>query len=145
MKWHTHLAGGLASGALLSSSPAIIIVSGISALLPDIDKFNSKMGRAAPFLSIPISIIFGHRGFLHSLLATGLVYLLVLKLLPAYALAVLAGYLSHLFLDCLTPLGVPLLWPIPFRFRIPVIRTGSILEAVLFVFIVFLFVKEVCV
>lgn len=143
MKWQTHLAGGLAVGALVSTTPAAIIISGISALLPDIDKFNSKMGRAAPVLSILINIIFGHRGFLHSLLAAGLIYLLTLKLLPAYALYCLAGYLSHLLLDCLTPSGVPLLWPIPFRFRIPVIKTGSILETALFVFIVFFFTKEV--
>ena len=143
MKWQTHLAGGLAVGAIISTNPTAIIVSGISALLPDIDKFNSKMGRAAPVLSIPISIIFGHRGFLHSLLAAGLLYLITLKLLPSYALYSLVGYLSHLFLDCLTPSGLPLLWPIPFRFRIPVIRTGSMLETALFVCIVILFVKEV--
>lgn len=143
MKWQTHLAGGLAVGALVSTNPAAIIISGVSALIPDIDKFNSKMGRAAPVISIPISIIFGHRGLLHSLLAAGLLYLLALKLLPAYALYCLIGYLSHLFLDCLTPSGVPLLWPIPFRFRIPAIRTGSMLEAALFFCIVILFVKEV--
>lgn len=143
MKWQTHLAGGLAVGAVMSTNPAAIIVSGISALLPDMDKFNSKMGRAAPVISIPINIIFGHRGFLHSLLAAGILYSLALKLLPEYALYCLAGYLSHLALDCFTPSGVPLLWPVPFRFRIPVIRTGSVFETALFVLIVFFFVKEV--
>jgi len=143
LKWQTHLAGGLAVGALVSTTPTAIIISGISALLPDIDKFNSKMGRAAPLLSIPISIIFGHRGLLHSLLAAGLIYLLTLKLLPTYSLYCLAGYLSHLLLDCLTPSGVPLLWPVPFRFRIPVIKTGSMFETALFFCIIILFVKEV--
>jgi membrane-bound metal-dependent hydrolase YbcI (DUF457 family) len=40
-----------------------------------------------------------------------------------------AGVLTHLAGDCLTRQGCPLLWPIPARFRIPVIqRTGNAVE-----------------
>jgi len=40
-----------------------------------------------------------------------------------------AGVLAHLAGDCLTKQGCPLLWPIPRRFRIPVIQhTGNAVE-----------------
>lgn len=143
MRWPTHFAAGLAAGLLITTEPAAIVVSGVSALLPDIDIPTSKVGRASPIISTIINIAFGHRGLFHSLLAAGLIYLLILKFFPAYSLYCLIGYLSHLLLDCLTPAGVPLLWPIPFRFRVPIIKTGSVMKIVLLVGITILFVKEV--
>lgn len=143
MRWPTHFAAGLAAGLLITTEPAAIVVSGVSALLPDIDIPTSKVGRASPIISTIINIAFGHRGLFHSLLAAGLIYLLILKFFPAYSLYCLIGYLSHLLLDCLTPAGVPLLWPIPFRFRVPIIKTGSVMKIVLLVGITILFIKEV--
>jgi inner membrane protein len=143
MRWPTHCVAGLAAGLLITTEPAALIVSGVSALIPDIDIPTSKVGRAFPILSTIINIAFGHRGIFHSLLAAGLIYLLVLKLFPAYSIYFLIGYLSHLLLDCLTPAGVPLLWPISYRFRVPIIKTGSVMELILFVCIATLFVKEV--
>jgi inner membrane protein len=143
MRWPTHFVAGLAAGLLVTTEPAALIVSGVSALIPDIDIPTSKVGRASPVVSTIVNIAFGHRGLFHSLLATGLAYLLVLKLFPAYSIYFLVGYLSHLMLDCLTPAGVPLLWPIPFRFRVPIIKTGSVLEIILFVCIATFLAKEV--
>ncbi len=143
MRWPTHFAAGLAAGLLITTEPSAIVVSGVSALLPDIDIPTSKVGRASPIISTIINIAFGHRGLFHSLLAAGLIYLLILKFFPAYSLYCLIGYLSHLLLDCLTPAGVPLLWPIPFRFRVPIIKTGSVMKIVLLVGITILFIKEV--
>jgi inner membrane protein len=143
MRWTTHFAAGLAAGMLITTEPAAVIISGISALLPDIDIPTSKVGRASPVVSTIINIAFGHRGLFHSLLAAGLIYLLALKFFPAYSLYCLIGYLSHLLLDCLTPAGVPLLWPIPYRFRLPVIKTGSVMETILFVCIMTFLVKGV--
>jgi inner membrane protein len=41
------------------------------------------------------------------------------------------GWASHLLLDALTPAGVPLLWPLPARVRLPPgITTGGLLEQV---------------
>ncbi|SPW32689.1 Inner membrane protein ydjM [Edwardsiella tarda] len=54
--------------------------------------------------------------------------------IPADALqAMIIGYLSHLLADMLTPAGVPLLWPIRWRFRLPLLvtRQGNQLERVL--------------
>lgn len=143
MRWPTHFAAGLAAGLLITTEPSAIVVSGVSALLPDIDIPTSKVGRASPIISTIINIAFGHRGLFHSLLAAGFIFLLILKFFPAYSLYCLIGYLSHLLLDCLTPAGVPLLWPISYRFRVPIIKTGSVMELILFVCIATLFVKEV--
>lgn len=143
MRWSTHFVAGLAAGMLITTEPVAVIVSGVSALLPDIDTPTSKVGRASPVISTIINITFGHRGLFHSLLAAGLIYLLVSKFFPAYSIYCLVGYLSHLLLDCLTPSGVPLLWPIPYRFRIPVVKTGSVMEIVLFVCIIAFLVKGV--
>lgn len=138
MKWQTHLAGGILTGMLAGANPAGMVVAGISALLPDIDTFNSKVGRASPLLSIPIRIIFGHRGVFHSLLAAGLLFLAAKAMVPGYALYIFLGYLSHLILDALTPQGVKFLWPIPYSFRIPLVPTGSILEGAFFLLLVIL-------
>lgn len=138
MKWQTHLAGGFLAGILAGATPAGIAVAGITALLPDIDTWESKVGRASPLLSVPLRIIFGHRGMLHSLLATGLLFLTAKILVPNYALYIALGYLSHLVLDALTPQGVKFLWPIPYSFRIPLIPTGSILEGAFFLLLVIL-------
>jgi inner membrane protein len=140
LRWQTHLAGGVLAGMLVGAAPAGIAVAGVSALLPDIDTFNSKVGRVSPFLSIPIRIIFGHRGVFHSLLAAGLIYLAAKTLVPGYALYVFLGYLSHLVLDALTPQGVKFLWPIPYSFRIPLVPTGSIFEGAFFLLLVVLIV-----
>lgn len=53
-----------------------------------------------------------------------------------------AGYISHILADILNPAGVPLLWPIKKRFRVPLIRTGSFAEKMLFaVMTIFIFAK----
>ncbi len=51
-----------------------------SALLPDLDHPRSLLGRQLPWISGPLSRLFGHRGFTHSLLAVfGLLTLFYLK------------------------------------------------------------------
>ena len=81
-----------------------------SALLPDLDHPRSLLGRQLPWISGPLSRLFGHRGFTHSLLAVGM---------GAVKDALIVGYLSHLLGDWLTPMGIPLLWPWRRRFRLP--------------------------
>lgn len=128
MIWATHVIGGIAVGTLVSINPVGLAVAGASALLPDIDKTGTKIGNRFPAVSTVVSIIFGHRGFTHSLLAAGIFYYLVMYIAPEYAIYAGVGYLSHLVLDTLNPMGVPWLWPIPLRFRIPLVRTGSVLD-----------------
>lgn len=130
MLWRTHLAMGLAAGYMVAGpDPVSLTAAGIAALLPDLDHSGSYAGRRAPVLSTMVRISFGHRGALHSLVAAAAAALAVgLAGGPALALAAGAGYLAHLLGDLLTPSGVPLLWPWPGRVRVPLVRTGGLLE-----------------
>ena len=96
-----------------------------SALLPDLDHPHSLLGRQLPWLSGPLSRLFGHRGFTHSLLAVGMGVWGLAQVEAPWLLsgavkdALIVGYLSHLLGDWLTPMGIPLLWPWRRRFRLP--------------------------
>ena len=96
-----------------------------SALLPDLDHPRSLLGRQLPWISGPLSRLFGHRGFTHSLLAVGMGVWGLAQVEAPWLLsgavkdALIVGYLSHLLVDWLTPMGIPLLWPWRRRFRLP--------------------------
>lgn len=129
-----------ATGIAVMTMPVVALGS----LMPDIDHPESAFGRRVPFLSVPISAIFGHRGITHSLLAV-----LALFAGAAWAAAWFAhgaagptatlmtfgvlplsvGYLSHLLGDGLTVSGLPLLWPKRRCYRWPLFKTGSATEA----------------
>ena len=59
------LTPALAEGSLWHIVPMALA----SALLPDLDHPQSLLGRQLPWISGPLSRLFGHRGFTHSLLA----------------------------------------------------------------------------
>lgn len=104
----------------------------VGALLPDIDHPKSMLGQRLAPVSMAIAGVFGHRGMTHSFLPV-LVFVVAclhgFGHLPAWALALCAGYLSHLLADWLTPSGVPLCWPLRTRFRSPLyVTTGSAAE-----------------
>ena len=96
-----------------------------SALLPDLDHPRSLLGRQLPWISGPLSRLFGHRGFTHSLLAVGMGVWGLAQVEAPWLLsgavkdALIVGYLSHLLGDWLTPMGIPLLWPWRRRVRLP--------------------------
>lgn len=101
-----------------------------SALLPDLDHPRSYLSQKIPLLPSLLRFVFGHRGFVHSLWAAFLFFLILLFWQKALAWAVLIGYLSHLFADALTQEGLNFLAPFA-SFRIQgFIRTGSFLETV---------------
>ncbi|MGL6071542.1 metal-dependent hydrolase [Craterilacuibacter sp.] len=150
MKVGTHIAAGACSGvgtALLLKSPMLgtllLLLGGmVGALLPDIDHPQSWLGRRMRLISIPISMIFGHRGITHSLIALAGVFYLSVMCLSAesryfgmwmpLALGLCVGYASHIVGDWLTPSGVPLLWPIKHRFRAPVtFFNGKFIEKIM--------------
>ncbi|MBW7984060.1 metal-dependent hydrolase [Enterobacillus tribolii] len=100
----------------------------LTCLLPDIDHPSSVLGQRLRWISAPIARAFGHRGFTHSLLAVfGGVFLLQCQLPASWGIppdvlhAMAIGYLSHLLADALTPAGVPLLWPVRWRFCLPLL------------------------
>ena len=77
-------------------------------IFPDIDIYNSKIGRQFGFVSRIIQFIFGHRGVFHSLWMA--MFLYIVLLLFGLEIAVV-GYLGHLIVDMFTKDGVKLLYP----------------------------------
>lgn len=138
------------------------VISGCicTCLLPDIDHPHSFLGRKMNWISVPISRIFGHRGFTHSLFALLFFYVMIFSLPSMYnffpldfSYALLLGYFSHILADILTPLGVPILWPFKIRFCIPILSTSNLkrekqlcilflCSAILYPFNEFYFVKK---
>lgn len=123
--------GGLVSGDAMALGAAMA-----GSLLPDIDHPSSWLGRRLWVMSKPLSMLIGHRGLTHSLLAVAGGVALLRTTHPA-ALAtrliepLTVGYLSHLAADALTPAGVPLLWPLRRRFGLPLCSTGGVMEMVI--------------
>lgn len=139
MLWKTHFLAGATAGLLIAGHADIKTaaiaagVSGVAALLPDLDDPHSKLGRIIPIASWAVKTVVGHRGPLHSLLCVGIAYLLaVLFLHSGYThlnpLVVAAGYFSHIVVDSLNPQGCPWFWPLNVHIKIPLTQTGSILE-----------------
>jgi inner membrane protein len=141
--YKTHFLGGVVAGLLVAgtsnSATALLCAgaAGIAALLPDLDTPQSELGRHLKLISIPTRAIFHHRGALHSLLAAcalAVLFFMVIQHHQFYDLcfevlaSTVAGYLSHLVLDSFNPEGVRWLWPAEIRFKLPLVKTGSILE-----------------
>ncbi|AFY71955.1 Protein of unknown function DUF457, transmembrane (plasmid) [Thalassoporum mexicanum PCC 7367] len=114
------------------------LVALFAGLLPDIDHPRSALGRKLPFISVPLSAIFGHREFTHSLLAVAIVTGALIYFLsdPRYSqwywviTPLCIGYLSHILGDLLTPPGVPLLYPWKRKYTLNAFTTGDIKEKI---------------
>lgn len=140
MTGKTHFSAGLIAGtgaaialALPASTASIFVgCAALGSLLPDIDHPNSRVGRKALPVSVAINVVAGHRKLFHSLLpyVAGVIALTVLfPEYKLYALALGMGCLLHLFLDSLTPEGVPFLYPFSkHRTSFLKIRTGGVWE-----------------
>lgn len=111
------------------AEPGALGAAVLGSLLPDIDHPQSWAGRKMRAISVPLSLLVGHRGITHSAVAVvaGLALLLVMGM-GWMAAPVVVGYLSHLLADSLTPSGVPLLWPSRRRFTLNLCQTGSVTE-----------------
>jgi len=147
--WRTHFLTGVVAGLALNGAPDLkssllpAAVAGAAALLPDLDDPRSRLGRLIAPASWVVKVAVGHRGPLHSLVASAGAFLLVLALTrgdAALAAAAAAGYVSHLVADSLNPQGVPWLWPWAGRFGLPLVQTGSLLEKLAVVPLVLLLV-----
>lgn len=148
----THKVGGICSGIILStillkttgfSNSSLIlsafVVGGgsVGGLMPDIDHPNSKMGHRFKLLSKGINKLFGHRGATHTLVAlmlTSTLLFLSNLSLPilmqpfgySFTLGYASGYFNHLFLDALTPLGIPFFYPFTHKsLHLGKIKTGQ--------------------
>lgn len=124
MRGMTHLAVGAAvvavSGDLSLGTAAGIMLGSI---LPDIDSPDSLVGRNVPI----IPLLLPHRTITHTIWVT-LALWLVCK-------PVAVGCALHIILDMFNPSGVPLLWPIGIRFKVPLlselIPSGGLVDTIL--------------
>lgn len=135
----THLLGGVLAVAYFGSFFGVdssgsvkivaVAVAALFSILPDIDMVKSKAGRHLQPFSTVLSLIFRHRGFLHSFVFAALVYIGVRYLLsPAIAAAAAIGYASHLILDSLTKEGIMPLSPLSKARLKGFVKTGGIVE-----------------
>jgi len=145
MMYHTHLAFGLLFSLVSlyfihpTNKYVFIAIILIAALLPDADHEKSKINSSIPGLKL-VSKVFGHRGLLHSVWIPLCLWLIIyFGFHSSYGIAVFIGYLSHLFSDGLTKMGINMIHPLN-QLRIQgFIETGSVAEH-----LVFLFVGVVC-
>lgn len=140
MIFRTHLALGFLIGLLSLSfldiaNPVIFIVLiTIFSSLPDIDHPRSKIGRKFFFFSAPISLIFKHRGFFHSIFPPIILFSIFTYFKISFlAFAIAIGYIAHLIGDAMTKEGINFLHPLStLRIQGP-LTTGGKLEVIIFV------------
>lgn len=140
MLYRTHIAFAFFLSMLFISilSPKnqilFLVIVLITSLLPDIDHPKSKLGK---HLKV-IGFLFEHRGFFHSLLFLGIVYIVLFYYFPGniYFIPFVIGYTSHLFLDGLTRKGIMPFHPFSrMRFH-GFVHTGSFLEKIFLILLV---------
>jgi len=145
MLLRTHLAFGLLVGLLslnylnVPSTYLFIIMVCFASALPDIDESDSRIGRKLRPLSTIIEKVFGHRNIFHSIFPLILIFIIFFYVLKwnVAGVAFLLGYSSHLFTDMFTYMGVGLLYPL-YKGRITgFIKTGGIVEHILFFILIF--------
>ncbi|MFA5061073.1 MAG: metal-dependent hydrolase [Candidatus Pacearchaeota archaeon] len=105
----------------------------LGALIVDIDIKNSKVGRH--WFLRPFQFFTKHRGMVHSLVFGILISLFIAWIGQWAGFGFFAGYFSHLFLDSLTRSGVALFWPLSSKRFGFGIKSGGILEEIVFVLI----------
>lgn len=115
-----------------SSAIALIVMGGlIGSVFPDIDNVNSNVGQLCKPVSTVIDYIqslYGktgsnHRGVFHDI-AFYLTGFLISLIWCPYLFGFFLGGMSHIFLDALTPAGVPYVLGMG-RFRISRVPSGS--------------------
>ena len=135
MKGKQHLVLGICAGLAVAEVSqggggqrfAFLAACCIGSLAPDIDIPESKMGSLLRPVSFAINRVFGHRGFIHSIVCAAflsfMAFLVFGKLLPDAQIQITAGFLSgyllHLVQDSCTRMGVRLLWPAPKYIHMP--------------------------
>ena len=90
------------------------------AMIPDLDKRQSIVGRLLYPLASWLEYRFGHRTITHSLLLQALVGTALYYTLPfGWFLAIMSGWVSHSFADMMTLGGVCWFWPTQIRCVLP--------------------------
>lgn len=135
MLFRAHLAFGVFLFLILFSFVEIwwLFLVGVlvGVLIVDLDSRKSKVGNY--FIFRPFQFFVKHRGFMHSLLFGSVVMAVFAMFSVNVAFGFIVGFLSHLFLDCLTRRGVALFWPISKKRLSFILKSGGLVEDVVFV------------
>lgn len=148
MRYYTHIAVTTGAAAALhqyqllpfSNEFGIAAVSGLllGSVLPDIDETKSWIGRRSRGLAFWVKLIFGHRGLTHSGLILALCLYLLFTLHQPFFAALCFGAASHIIADLFSKSGIPLFYPLEKkRTSIPLYKTGSFVEHIIFFGILF--------
>ena len=136
MMFLTHLSFSLFLGLLITKYAGVLIDKYFflafilfGSVLPDIDCADSLIGRKFKLLSL----FFKHRGFFHSIISMIILAIIVFLITNKayYSLAIIIGFLSHLFLDSLTRAGIAPFWPSKLRVR-GIFKTSRLFDWILF-------------
>lgn len=106
----------------------LLLVAGLLGLLPDVDTQASVVGRALPWLSGPLERRYGHRTLTHSLAAVGVVAGVTALFYGEGWSWLTAAYASHLVVDMVVGIGVPLLYPLPHLFYFARLKAATSAE-----------------
>ncbi|MBI4144985.1 metal-dependent hydrolase [Candidatus Woesearchaeota archaeon] len=139
MLGRTHIAIGILLALLLlpfisvPSKLLFVALVAFGSLLPDVDHENSKINKVIP-VTRWIPKLFKHRGFFHSIFPVIIIYGVFWYFNERFiGLSLAFGYLTHLFSDSLTRMGVNFLHPVStWHMRGP-IETGTIFETAIFI------------
>ncbi len=84
------------------------------AMLPDIDMVDSKLGHKIKPLSGWLNKVVGHRTLTHSLFFITVVYFSVIIAfgINIVATGIMIGCVLHVLFDLMTPMGIPLAYPL---------------------------------
>ena len=156
MRYQTHLltsfAGAVGLSHLTELPIGLAFTTGLllGTLLPDIDEPNSLISRRTSItlrkrkngssrrvgLGTLVHKLCGHRGFTHSIAATGILALLLYVWMHPFSIGLVIGYAFHIVGDFFSKRGVPLLHPLTNkRFKIHLYTTGRWSESMMFALI----------
>ena len=146
MLFRTHLAFSFLIGLYLidfldiKKQVLFLIVLLFFSVFPDVDEKTSRVFKKLKPISY-LAVIFGHRNIFHTIyFPIGISIALFVADQRLLGLAVLIGYLSHLFLDLLSKRGIALLYPLTKRGIKGFIKVGSLFENIIFIALLILIV-----
>ncbi|MDP7244474.1 MAG: metal-dependent hydrolase [Flavobacteriales bacterium] len=144
MMYYTHLAFGLLVALLaldffnIQNKLLFVLIVVFFSIFPDIDDTKSKIGKKNRQISRIINILFGHRGFFHSIYVPLILYYIFYYVNKEIGAAVLVGYFSHLFMDALTRKGIKPFYPLINKRINGFFKTNSLLEKIFFLAVILL-------
>jgi membrane-bound metal-dependent hydrolase YbcI (DUF457 family) len=119
--------------SFLSEKIIFLIFLLIATCFVDIDTKKSKLGKR--WYLRPVQWVVSHRGVFHTLVSAILLSGLIYLVNQTAGVAFFAGYVIHLGLDSFTRSGPKLLWPAS-DFRISLgLKTGGLIEEIIFVLV----------